>query len=466
MTKTIIRGCSDVTSDTSLALIVCTCLVLISAIAGLADPLPLAAGLALVTSFTLAAALSPTGGVLAVVVTLPYFYKPLVLGSQSFAASELLLAGALAGGVIHAAYRIGTGQLTLDGAKTHSMVILRSRMFIVLAVLLVAGAAALVFAREDAAMGAGLREYRWTLLQPFLLVIVLSSTFESRSRRILLIAALIAAGGLAALHGLLDVVTGGGVIGDNVRRLSGPLPHPNALALFLLRPFALSAALAVLMPGWRRYTIPATGLTGLVIFGTFSRGAMIAIAALAFLLLFMTNRKTRLIMAGSVATMAVAALALAGDRMRSALEGGSVSLRLDIWTSAARMIRDSPLFGYGPDQFLYAYAPRYILPTAWDERFTSHAHNLILDAWIRLGLAGAIVACTVLLIVTRLTVRRMRIRTTDLPVQTAALVALMAVMVHGLIDNAYFGHDLAMSAWVLAWLAFTRQHDETVGAQS
>jgi O-antigen ligase len=134
--------------------------------------------------------------------------------------------------------------------------------------------------------------------------------------------------------------------------------------------------------------------------------------------------------------------------------GGSGSLRLDIWSSALAMIGDRPIRGYGPDQFLYAYLPRYVQPTAWSERFTAHAHNFLLDFWIRLGIIGAaFAACMVLLCLLALA-RRVRDEHHPQPLGMAALVALVATFAHGLVDNAYFSHDLAMSCWLLAWLAF------------
>ena len=51
------------------------------------------------------------------------------------------------------------------------------------------------------------------------------------------------------------------------------------------------------------------------------------------------------------------------------------------------MLRDHPAWGVGLDQFVSQY-PRYIKPDAWQERFTSHPHNLILDFYVRLGLLG------------------------------------------------------------------------------
>jgi O-antigen ligase len=123
------------------------------------------------------------------------------------------------------------------------------------------------------------------------------------------------------------------------------------------------------------------------------------------------------------------------------------------------MIDDRPVRGYGPDQFLYAYLPRYVQPTAWGERFTAHAHNFLLDFWIRLGIIGAAFVGFVVLMCLLALARRLRGPWRSQPLGMAAVVALIAIFANGLVDNAFFAHDLAMSCWLLAWLAFGANSD-------
>jgi O-antigen ligase len=332
--------------------------------------------------------------------------------------------------------------------------ITQSRLMLFLMLVTLAGAGTLLVVYDESARGASLREWRWTLLEPLLFLGLLTMVTRNGAVRPILAGSLIAAGMLAAIHGIVDLAGGGGVAADNIRRLSGPLPHPNALALFMLKPFVLLAALIAAIPELRRMLLLPTILTGFVLFGTFSRGAMIAAGFAVLLLAIDAPRRVRIALGSAAIVTAAAAAVVAGDRMGNLFEGGSVSLRVDIWSSAIAMIRDRPVLGFGPDQFLYAYVPRYIQPTAWDERFTSHAHNLLADSWIRLGIIGAIAAIVVVVFVARQIVNDRTDNIGRSALSKAATVALGATLVHGLIDNAYFGHDLAMSAWLLAWLAF------------
>lgn len=424
-------------------------------IVGLPSSAPLATLPVVLLALSGMALVSPVGIIVATIVSLPFFYAPLTFGTVSLAASEVLLVAAAIGGLVRLVIVILRTNARWQGIRELAGNLFGSRLIWFLLAMFAAGIATTLFAFDPDARSASIREVRWTLVEPLILVALLILFARKATQRTLLAAALIAAGSVAAGLAFFDVVSGGGVLADNVRRLSGPLPHPNALALFLVRPLALATALLIVQPGWRKYTLPPVLLISLATFGTFSRGAMIALAGLALLLSIHTSMRTRMVMFGTVAATGLVAVLLAGDRMLSTFGGGSVSLRLDIWTSAIQMIRDRPILGYGPDQFLYAYAPRYILPTAWDERFTAHAHNLIADSWIRLGIVGAILAIIALVIVFRSALERRP----SAPIAYAAVVALAASLIHGLIDNAYFGHDLAMSAWLLAWLAFDRNAD-------
>ena len=132
--------------------------------------------------------------------------------------------------------------------------------------------------------------------------------------------------------------------------------------------------------------------------------------------------------------------------MRSLLDlGGETAVRrLKLWEAALAMIRDSPLFGVGLDNFLYKY-PRYMLAEAWQEPDLSHPHNILLDWWTRLGVLGVSALVWLGVAFYRLGLRLYR--SYDEGPLRALVLGLMASMVdflvHGLIDNSYFLVDLA-----------------------
>ena len=126
-------------------------------------------------------------------------------------------------------------------------------------------------------------------------------------------------------------------------------------------------------------------------------------------------------------------------------EQGTTFFRLQLWRSSLAMIRDHPLLGVGVDNFLYPYRSHYVLPPAWEEFNLSHPHNLVMDFWLRLGLA--LLALLALLLVAFFR-RAWRLCRALPPGPDRILVAgLMAGMInfaaHGLVDNAFFLVDLA-----------------------
>jgi O-antigen ligase len=123
--------------------------------------------------------------------------------------------------------------------------------------------------------------------------------------------------------------------------------------------------------------------------------------------------------------------------------GETADVRLKLWAAAVAIIRDHPLWGIGLDQFGRIY-PDYIHPTlaATNERFTAHPHNLILDVWLRLGVLGLVAMAW-------LVVRLLRGAWVQRTVVQAGLAAaVVAALVHGMVDNVYFVPDLAFFFWL------------------
>jgi putative inorganic carbon (HCO3(-)) transporter len=218
----------------------------------------------------------------------------------------------------------------------------------------------------------------------------------------------------------------------------------------------VAAALAIFGPrGWRTWaygsaTVVMTGAVGL----SFSRGGYLGIAVALFIILCATAN-TRLIWGYGIAFVAVsgAAFATGIERFTSLIHpaSGSDGLRLDIWGSAAAMLRDHPAWGVGLDQFISQY-PRYIRPSAWQERFTAHPHNLVLDFYVRLGLLGlAWLVFTLPPFILRgwRAARRRRAEGDALRFALAigATGALLDFTVHGMVDQDYFLHMLAYGFW-------------------
>jgi O-antigen ligase len=146
---------------------------------------------------------------------------------------------------------------------------------------------------------------------------------------------------------------------------------------------------------------------------------------------------------------------------------GTSFFRVRLWQAAWQMGLDHPWLGMGPDNFLYAYRTRYVLPSAWQELNLSHPHNLLLDLWTRLGVIGVLAGGWALVaafrrawhLFTSVSFDCVRQTTPDSaqdacpgvgetgdaaiwPLALGLLAGLAATVAHGLIDNSLFLVDL------------------------
>ncbi len=410
------------------------------------------------------AALMPRHGIVALPATLAWFHQPVAVGAQAFPASELLLLATGLGcgvGWLARLRREQQRRAALDDLRR----MLTNPLTLCLLLLTTVGLLLALRPYDPAHRSDALREWRWVLADPLLFVLLLQyqSRLWRRSLTSALLTAFLAGAAAASALALVDLAIGGGVVADGARRIAGPFPHPNALALYIARATVLGAAVVVIDRERQHHNfllIGMTALCGVATLATLSRGGMLALLIGGLLMLGLLGRRERVWIAGLGAGAAVVLLTVARDRMLDTFGGGSASLRLNIWSSAVDMIRARPIIGYGPDQFLYAYLPRFVQPEAWNERFTAHAHNLVADAWIRLGIIGAFGAALLLLYAARCAwhalkpeQRPQQTRRIDVTMQRAAQMAVVALVAHGLIDNALFAHDLAMSAALLLWVA-------------
>lgn len=343
---------------------------------------------------------------------------------------------------------------------------------------------------DPAHLRESIRELRTVVIGPLLYYFLARHWLRERDLRHLALGTFIGGATLVGLLALGQVATGRGiVVAEGVRRALGTYDHPNALALYLERALAFTAALIVLTWAPRR-TLPqliALPIIGLALVFTFSRGAFIGVGvALAILGAYAVVQRGQAVTArgkaqsggaqaisilGAVAAAVAILLIVAAGIVVIRSGSDSLALRQLIWRATLAMIRDHLAFGVGLDQFYYQYAPRYIQPAAWGERYTSHPHNLFLDFWVRLGIMGLAWVCWTLWSVASYLARAWRpvaappapksgrksvVATSVIPaidddrrVLIAAGVACVAAVTHGLLDNFYFLIDLAFVWWFL-----------------
>ena len=340
-----------------------------------------------------------------------------------------------------------------------------------------------------AGSGPALREWRWLIVEPLIFYALVRLHGEAapfRTRLLwswLLTGVAVAAIGILQLPGvnLALVISRQSCFSDEVvsaegvRRATSVYCHPNNLGLALGRVWPVLVALQLgrarrdepKIPGpaagsTRRIAPPALRrmaglpacLAAVVLLGiaaSFSKGALLgALAALVTLGLLLRERLLLWLAAAAVVLGVAGALLLGVERLNPL--GGSSGARVELWGSAAAMLRDHPLLGIGLDQFIRYRDPDtnspYISPeaAATSERYASHPHNALLDILLRIGPFGLVV---MLWLLARFFSRAWsRQRSGDRVWEAGLLAAMVAALVHGLVDNFYFVPDLAIVFWL------------------
>ncbi len=318
---------------------------------------------------------------------------------------------------------------------------------IVAAALLVVGLISLEWVADERASASSQRELRRVVVEPLIVIVAVRLSVLSDLRR--LVARCLALGGLtvsAIALGQIGLRSSGVEVGAVFRPI-GTYPHPNNLALYLERvlwvPMALGAGRVT-----GRIAIGLSGLIGLACVASLSRGAIIAILVGGVVWWMLSRKRVSRWVVWSSLPVVVGSLLLArlgGDGTES------LDARGRIWQASAEMLRDYPLTGIGIDQFYQLYGTRYVDPGGWTERYTSHPHNLVLDFWLQLGVAGLLLLTGIVWLVCR---RARAIRADPVDLVGAAMIAgLAGGFAHGMIDNGFFLPDLATFLWLTLALA-------------
>jgi O-antigen ligase len=430
----------------------------------------------------------------------PLYMHPLSLLGKSFSLAELVLLPTLAGSFVQIVGKWKTGWRP----RLPRRQVMWLGAFVVVALL------STLFAqhRHEA-----LRELRLVILEPVLFYLALIALPMEKRERQRIIDAFVCSAVMVAVVGLVqyfflgDVITAEG----GMRRLRSIYGSPNNVGLYLGR--ALPLMLAVVFfggakvhgqkqksenspqstqrsqksfnflgvlgdlrggraSGRRCLYAQACAPVGAALLLSLSRGAIVlGIPAALLLLGILGGPKWRrativVLLIGVVALIPL----LRTPRFAGMfdLSGGTTGFRLSLWHSSLGMIRDYPLLGVGPDNFLYAYRTRYVLPTAWEEFNLAHPHNVVMDFAVRLGVLGVAIFVGLQVSFWR---KVWPLRKATHPATRALALGAMASMAdflaHGMVDAAYFVIDLAFVFWFsLALVVWLNENPSTLAKVS
>ncbi len=321
---------------------------------------------------------------------------------------------------------------------------------------LLAGAISIAVAPDHrAALGL----YRAYFVEPMAFGFVLINVITTPKRAYFLVAGLALGGSVAGVangavvlnalrHHTYDVVNTPPVVIYNTA---------NAVALYLVPVIALAGAIAMHWPSQRERWVAAAfaALGSICVVLSFSRGGYLALAAVAAGLALTHRRRWMLIGAGVLVGAALMLIPTLRHRVLTDLDpsNGHNTLvgRVHLWSVALQMLRDHPIFGAGLSGFATVIAP-YWNPTNID-RFT-YPHNIVLNAWTETGLLGVAALAWILVTGFRSSWRGWRSAPPGWRVvHLGVLLALVAVVVHGLVDVPYWKNDLSLEFWTILSLS-------------
>jgi O-antigen ligase len=395
----------------------------------------------------------------------PAFMAPKHLGSKEFPPSEILLAVdvvvAATGILVSERRRLGIGALR------------RSPFLLPVGLFLVAATLSTVLAADHAE---AFRAWRVVVAEPIVYFALLLMVEESDRAWTTGFAVLIAAGVAVGIIAIGQFVTRRDLSvtpGSSLRRVKALYGSPDNLGLLFDRVVPVWFAGLVYYPTrvrlrWLWVIIGAILLLGLLF--TFSRGAWLAVVV-ACLALGALRTRGRWVVAAAV-VLAAAVLIYRGPQTIDALRTGhsnTVQRRVYLWQSSLRMIRDHPVVGIGPDNFLHYYAPRhqlylqcnrglgYMDPRASVEPCISHPHDEVLDLWLSSGILGLAAFVWLQFVFWKNAWLSYAGRKGIVRVLLAGtMAAMLAGLVHGLVDNSYFLEDLSLLFWMFcAFVSYT-----------
>ncbi len=393
----------------------------------------------------------------------PFFLFPVALYQFAFPLVEIMILLTTAAWLLrllsnHASWRqISVSQFSFTPIKDF----LSSRSVIdwLVLVWVLLGAISLLWSAQ---LSKATTELRVMFVEPFLFYLIFRTSKLKRNQVLLIVDIFIIAGLIVAVIGLFQYVQGQSIITAEAgsRRLASVYGSPNNVALFLGRCIPFALAFALIHVDIRRRVFYALVLIPMCIALLLTQsvgGIFIGVPlSVAVVLLLSLRRRARYIVLGFMVVVVIGfTFSLQSERFARVLDfsSGTNFYRVRAWLSAVNIIHDHPITGLGLDQFLYAFRGKYILPDAWQEPNLSHPHNILLDFWVRLGIAGVLLLISLQAIFWRKAIQMYRfLREHDVlyfALSVGVIGSMINLLGHGMIDNSVYVEDLAFVFVVL-----------------
>ena len=173
---------------------------------------------------------------------------------------------------------------------------------------------------------------------------------------------------------------------------------------------------------------------------------------------FFRNKKIALIL---VLILAAFLFQLGTSKMDSLLkmeERSSFSSRIMIWSSAAKIISDNPIWGIGPGNFQNKYLEYQKHFPPYLEWAVPQPHNIFLAFWLQAGFLGLAGFVSLLFLWFKELWRGSKRE-----IQMISGSIMIYILLHGLVDTTYFKNDLAVVFWLIFFVAIKKPRSQEQG---
>jgi O-antigen ligase len=333
----------------------------------------------------------------------------------------------------------------------------RSPFTIPAAVFLVAGAISVVVSPEQVK---GLGLYRAYLIEPIVFFFVLGHVVHNAWRARLVLAGLAVGGSIAGLANAFVILN---AIRHHTLNLALPPPvviynTPNAVALYLVPLIGIAASLFLydrepwVRPASAAFLAISLGAT----FLSLSRGGYFALAVMALILAVINRYRWYLLPAVVVIGAALSRVPPIASRLAHEFDlhdpNNTFVTRTDLWQATLRMLRDHPVFGSG--MFGFARSIQPYRGGVYQENLI-YPHNIVLNMWTETGLLGLVSFAWLLVQAFRVSWTGWRSGPASWrAIQLGIVLAMVAIVVHGMVDVPYFKNDLALEFWTFLGLVW------------
>jgi O-antigen ligase len=330
--------------------------------------------------------------------------------------------------------------------------------------------------------------------EPILFFILLFNLFPGETGRRKIIGGLAGSAAAVSVFCLYQEITGQFIANPfwadaATRRVVSFFGYPNAVGLFLgpLVMVFIGAWFALLKDKTRSARLKKIGLVLLILFSLLSilfaqsEGALFGLAGALFIFAFLANKKLRLVALSGAVLFLIATGTYQPLRhyvvQKTTIEDLSGQIRRQQWSETMKMLENGRLIiGAGlsnyqkmvkpyhqPGIFVRNDDPQWQRKVVWNAAYRKqvwqpveiymYPHNIFLNFWSEIGLAGALLFTW---LIGRFLYQAWRLSQTkndeDHYIALGLLGAMIVIVVNGLVDVPYFKNDLSVIFWIFFFL--------------